>query len=43
VASCVSLLPEDTRRHRVKESIERGEGEQKVEELMSAAARFSGR
>ena len=30
-------------RHCVTESIERGEGEEKVEELMSAVARFSGR
>ncbi|MBA3363676.1 MAG: metal-sensing transcriptional repressor [Actinobacteria bacterium] len=30
-------------RHCVKESIERGEGEEKVEELMNAVARFSGR
>jgi DNA-binding FrmR family transcriptional regulator len=30
-------------RHCVTESIEAGDGEQKVEELMSAVARFSGR
>jgi CsoR family transcriptional regulator, copper-sensing transcriptional repressor len=30
-------------RHCVTESIERGEGEEKVQELMSAVARFSGR
>jgi DNA-binding FrmR family transcriptional regulator len=30
-------------RHCVTESIERGEGGEKVEELMSAVARFSGR
>jgi CsoR family transcriptional regulator, copper-sensing transcriptional repressor len=30
-------------RHCVAESIERGEGEEKVEELMSAVARFSAR
>ena len=30
-------------RHCVTESIERGDGDEKVEELMSAVARFSGR
>ena len=37
------LLLDDHVRHCVRESIERGDGDEKVEELMSAVARFSGR
>jgi len=38
----VGLL-DDHVRHCVRESLEKGEGEQKVEELVSAVARFVGR
>ena len=38
----VGLL-DDHVRHCVRESLERGEGDQKVEELVSAVARFVGR
>ena len=37
----MGLLDEHVR-HCVRESIERGEGEEKVEELMAAVARFAG-
>jgi CsoR family transcriptional regulator, copper-sensing transcriptional repressor len=36
-------LLDDHVRHCVRESIEQGEGDQKVEELMSAVARFAGK
>lgn len=36
-------LLDDHVRHCVRESIEQGEGDEKVEELMSAFARFAGR
>ena len=36
-------LLDDHVRHCVKESIEQGTGDQKVEELLSAVARFAGR
>ncbi len=36
-------LLDDHVRHCVKESIERGAGEQKVEELLAAVARFAGK
>ncbi len=36
-------LLDDHVRHCVRESIEQGEGDAKVEELMSAVARFAGR
>ena len=36
-------LLDDHVRHCVRESIERGEGDEKMEELMSAVARFAGR
>jgi len=38
----LGLLDEHVR-HCVRESIEKGEGDEKVEELMSAVARFAGR
>jgi DNA-binding FrmR family transcriptional regulator len=38
----MGLLDEHVR-HCVRESIERGEGDEKMEELMSAVARFAGR
>lgn len=38
----IGLLDEHVR-HCVRESIEQGQGDQKVEELMSAVARFAGR
>jgi DNA-binding FrmR family transcriptional regulator len=38
----LGLLDEHVR-HCVKESIERGAGDQKVEELLAAVARFAGR
>jgi DNA-binding FrmR family transcriptional regulator len=38
----MGLLDEHVR-HCVKESIERGSGEEKVEELIAAVARFAGR
>jgi len=36
-------LLDDHVRHCVRESLERGNGDEKVEELMSAVARFAGR
>jgi DNA-binding FrmR family transcriptional regulator len=36
-------LLDDHVRHCVRESIEQGDGEQKVEELMAAVTRFAGR
>ncbi len=36
-------LLDDHVRHCVRESIEQGEGDQKVEELMAAVARFAGK
>jgi DNA-binding FrmR family transcriptional regulator len=36
-------LLDDHVRHCVRESIEQGKGDQKVEELMSAVARFAGK
>ena len=36
-------LLDDHVRHCVRESIEHGEGDEKVEELMAAVARFAGR
>ena len=36
-------LLDDHVRHCVRESIEHGEGDQKVEELMAAVARFAGK
>ena len=41
-AVAMGLLDEHVR-HCVRESIERGEGDEKMEELMSAVARFAGR